>query len=284
VYHSPNYILPATLRCPSVVTVHDLAFLDRSVHRLRSHLYLSVLATFAIKRATRIICVSDFTARELTARFPSAAGRIRVIGEGVGEGFCPQPAASVQRFRRRFGLVDPYVLFVGTMEPRKNIARLIDAFSNAVAGHAFPHRLVIAGGSGWMNGSVGAAYEASRVRDRIHFAGYLPEEELAAAYTGADVFAYPSLHEGYGLPPLEAMACGTAVLTSSTTSIPEVVGEAAALVDPSDGAALAEALVSLLRSPTLRQHLADAGIARAELFRWADVARRTVDVYREAAG
>jgi glycosyltransferase involved in cell wall biosynthesis len=284
VYHSPNYILPAALRCPSVVTVHDLAFFDRSVHRLRSYLYLSVLATMAIRRATRIVCVSDYTRRQLVARFPSASERVRVIGEGVDARFCPQPEAAIHRFRRRFGLVDPYVLFVGTIEPRKNIPRLIEAFSAAVAGHAFPHRLIIAGGKGWMNGAVRAAYDASPVRDRIYFAGYVPDDQLAAAYAGADIFAYPSLHEGYGLPPLEAMACGTPVLTSNVTSIPEVVGDAALLVDPLETAQIADGLASLMRNRMLREDLAEAGIERARQFSWADVAARMIEVYREAAG
>ncbi len=284
VYHSPNYILPAALRIPSVVTVHDLAFFDRSLHRLRSHIYLSVLATFAIRRATRIICVSDYTAGQLVARFPAVSGRVRVIGEGVSPRFRPQPELAIQRFRRRFGLVDPYVLFVGTIEPRKNIPRLIEAFSTAVAGHAYPHRLIIAGGTGWMHGPVRAAYGASPVRDRIHFAGYLADDELPAALAGADVFAYPSLHEGYGLPPLEAMACGTAVLTSDATSIPEVVGDAALLVDPLDTVALTDGLTTLLRNRMLRGELAEAGITRARRFSWEEVAGRTIDVYREAAG
>jgi glycosyltransferase involved in cell wall biosynthesis len=283
VYHSPNYILPAALRCPSVVTVHDLAFFDRSVHRLRSHLYLSALATFAIRRATRIICVSEYTARQLAARFPGATERVRVIGEGVHPRFRPQSSEAIQRFRRRFGLVDPYVLFVGTIEPRKNLPRLIEAFSAAVSGHAFPHRLLIAGGSGWMNGPVREAYNNSPVRDRIYFTGYLPDDELPAAYAGADIFAYPSLHEGYGLPPLEAMACATAVLTSDVTSMPEVVGDAAMMVDPTDTRAIADGLSSLLRSRSLRDELTDAGRARASAFSWGDVARKTIDVYREAA-
>jgi glycosyltransferase involved in cell wall biosynthesis len=282
-YHSPNYILPAALRCPSVVTVHDLAFFDRSVHRLRSHLYLSVLATLAIKRATRIICVSEYTARQLAARCPGTANRVRVIGEGIDRRFRPQPELAIQRFRRRFGLVDPYVLFVGTVEPRKNVARLIESFSAAVRGHAFPHRLVIAGGRGWMNREVQRAYDDSPVRDRIYFTGYLPEDQLAAAYSGADVFAYPSLHEGYGLPPLEAMACGTAVLTSNVTSIPEVVGDAALMVDPRATTSMTDALMSLLRSRTLREEFVAAGLARARQFSWQNVASRTIEVYREAA-
>ena len=283
VYHSPNYILPLRLRCPSVVTIHDMAFFDRKLHRLRSHLYLSVLATAAIRKATRIICVSDFTRRELLRKFPGVAEKTRVVREGVNPAFAPQRDAAVDRFRRRFGLVDPYVLFVGTIEPRKNLPRLIDAFSAAVAGHRFPHRLVIAGGNGWKDEPVRRAYRASPVRERIHFTGYIPDEELPAAYSGADIFIYPSTHEGFGLPPLEAMACGTPVITSNSTSLPEVVGDAAITVNPYDTGALTKAIQGLAADRQRRECLSHAGLARAASFSWDDAALRTIEVYREAA-
>ncbi|HET6614534.1 MAG TPA: glycosyltransferase family 1 protein [Dehalococcoidia bacterium] len=284
VYHSPNYILPLRLRCPSVVTIHDMAFLDRRLHRLRSHLYLSVLATAAVHKATRIICVSEYTKREMVRRFPSSEAKARVIGEGVEPAFVPQSRGAIDRFRRRFGLVDPYILFVGTIEPRKNLPRLIEAFSAAVAGHAYPHRLIIAGGSGWKDEPVRRAYRASAVRERIHFAGYVSDDELPAAYSGADVFVYPSLHEGFGLPPLEAMACGAPVITSNVTSLPEVVGDAAITVNPRDTNDLTDALRRLMANATLRAELSAAGRARAADFSWQDAAARTISVYEEAAG
>jgi glycosyltransferase involved in cell wall biosynthesis len=283
IYHSPNYILPLGLRCPSVVTVHDMAFLDRSLHRLRSHLYLSLLATAAIHKASRIICVSEFTRQRLIERFPSVAWKTRVVREGVRPSFRPQCDRAVERFRQRFGLKDPYVLFVGTIEPRKNLPRLIRAFSAAVGGHAFPHRLVIVGGSGWKNSEVHCAYADSNVRERIHFAGYVDDSELPAAYTGADAFLYPSLHEGFGLPPLEAMACGTPVITSDATSLPEVVGEAAITVNPHDTDALTCALQRVLGDRSLREALSAAGRERASSFTWETAAAQTIDVYKEAA-
>jgi len=269
VYHSPNYILPLRLRCPTVVTVHDLAFMDRSVHRLRSHLYLTVLTTLALRRATRIICVSRFTRDRLIERFPETEARVRVVSEGVGPAFVPQQTDVVERFRRRYGVTDPYVLFVGMIEPRKNLARLIHGFGQAIGRAGTSHRLLIAGGSGWRNADVRAAYEASPVRERIHFLGYLPEEDLPAAYSGADVFAYPSFYEGFGLPLVEAMACGTAVLTSAVASIPEVVADAALTVDPRDQVEITAALVSLLSKRALRDRLAEAGLRRAGRFSWA---------------
>ena len=283
VYHSPNYILPLAVSCPTVVTIHDLFYLDAALHRLRSHLYLTVLATQAIRRATRIICVSAYTRDRLLERFPEAAARVRLVGEGVDPRFRPPAPEAVARAREAVGFDEPYVLFVGTVEPRKNLPRLIRAFGTAVGRGRLPHRLVIAGGQGWKDGPVREAYESSPVKGRIRLAGYVADDLLPAVYGGADVFAYPSQAEGFGLPPLEAMACGTAVLTSATSALPEVVGEAALLVDPQDEAAIAEGLERLLSDAGERRARAEAGLRRAAAFSWERTAEETLAVYREAA-
>jgi len=283
VYHSPNYILPLALGCPTVVTVHDLFYLDSSLHRLRSHLYLTTLANAAIRRANRVIAVSAYTRKRIVQRFPAAAGKVRVVGEGVDARFQPPGAAAVEELRNRLGLCFPFVLFVGTIEPRKNLARLIGAFEQAVTRAGLPHHLVIAGAAGWKDGPVWNAFESSPVRERIHMLGYLSDADLPTAYGAADVFAYPSHAEGFGLPALEAMACGTAVLTSSTTSLPEVVGDAALMVDPLDRDAIARGLERLLSDASERRALAQAGIERAATFSWDRVAEQTMAVYAEAA-
>lgn len=284
VYHSPNYILPLALRCPAVVTVHDIAFLDRSLHRLRSHLYLSALTRRALNVSRRIICVSAHTGDLLAARFPSTRERIRVIGEGVDERFRPQPDSVVQEFRERFGLDRSYVLFVGTHEPRKNLDRVIQAYELAVQRTGTEHLLAIAGVRGWKDEAAQRALHSSPARDRIRLLGYVPDELLPAAYSGADAFVYPSLLEGFGLPPLEAMACGAPVLTSNSTSLPEVVGEAALTVDPLDVEEIAKGLQRLMCDAELRVALAAAGRRRSERFRWDRVAEQTMAVYAEAAG
>ncbi len=284
VYHSPNYILPLAIRCPSIVTVHDMAFLDRSLHRLRSHLYLSLLTLLALRKAKRVVCVSGYTRDRLVERFPWTASKARVIGEGISSRFAPQAAPEVASFRARHGIERPYVLFVGTIEPRKNLPRLLRAFERVVLEEGVPHELVVAGGNGWKNDEVWATWNGSRVRERLRFAGYLDERELPAAYSGADVFAYPSLHEGFGLPPLEAMACGTPVLTSNTTALAEVAGTAAATVDPGDERALADELGRLLTDGDRRRVLADQGLDYTRRFRWDRVADEMMALYREAAG
>ncbi len=283
VYHSPNYILPLAVGCPTVVTVHDLFYLDSSLYRLRSHVYLTVLANMAIRRATRVICVSDYTRQALARRFPAAADKVRVVGEGVDARFRPASSGAIADFRERLGLGFPYVLFLGTIEPRKNLAPLIRAFERAVASARLPHHLVIAGAAGWKDGPVWSAYESSGIRDRIHLIGYLSEDDLPTAYSAADVFAYPSHAEGFGLPALEAMACGTAVLTSNTSALPEVVGESGLLVDPLDEEALARGLQRLLCDRAEREARSESGIARAATFNWSRVAEQTMAVYAEAA-
>lgn len=283
VYHSPNYILPLALVCPSVVTVHDLAFLDPSLHRLRSRLYLTSLTKRALAKATRIICVSSYTRERLAERFPATVDRIRVVGEGVDERFQPQPEAAVQSFRVHHGLDRPYILFVGVLEPRKNLERLVRAYEVAVRRSGAPHELVLVGAPGWKEQGVLRMIEGSLLRNRIRLLGYLPERFLPAAYSGADVFVYPSLQEGFGLPPLEAMACGVPVLTSDATSLPEVVGGAALCVDPFDVEAIASGLEVLLGDPALRAAMAEKGRRRAEEFRWSNVADQTLGVYAEAA-
>jgi glycosyltransferase involved in cell wall biosynthesis len=283
VYHSPNYILPLAVRCPTVVTVHDLAFLDASLHRLRSHLYLSTLTTLAARHADRVICVSQHTYEQFIDHFPDAADRARVVTEGVGPSFTRQPADAVERFRARHKLPERYILFVGTFEPRKNLARLVDAFEKAVRATDAPDHLVLCGGTGWKNDDVFARIDASPVRDRIRVLGYLADEELASAYSGCSLFAYPSTSEGFGLPPVEAMACGAPVLTSDTGALPETVGRSALTVDPFTTDAIADGMIRLLTDEALRHELVAAGRARAGLLSWDAVAERTLAIYEEIA-
>jgi glycosyltransferase involved in cell wall biosynthesis len=283
VYHSPNYIVPATLKCPIVVTVHDTSFLDPRLQRLRSHLYLRTLTALAVRKADRVICVSQHTLDDFRTRFPKAAHRARLVTEGVSPRFRPGDPSAVERFRVAYGVPERYMLFVGTFEPRKNLDRLVAAYERAIRLTDAPDHLVLCGGSGWKNGSVFERIEDSSLRKRIHVLGYVPDSELVAAYSGCSVFAYPSLAEGFGLPPVEAMACGAPVVTSAAASLPETVGGAARLVDPLDIASMADGLAEVLSDEVLRKTLVEAGFVRAAALSWDCVAAQTLGVYEEVA-
>jgi glycosyltransferase involved in cell wall biosynthesis len=283
VYHSPNYIVPLALRCPVVVTVHDTVFLDPQLQRLKSHLYLKTLTSLAVKKADRIICVSQHTLDAFCEHFPNAQSRACLIGEGVSPALKPADPLAVRRFRQAHGLPDRYILFVGTFEPRKNLARLVAAYEQAIRLTDAPDHLVLCGGAGWKNADAFERIERSPLRERIHVLGYVEESELASAYTGCSVFVYPSIEEGFGLPPVEAMACGAPVVTSNRTSLPETVGGAARLVDPFDVESIADGVAELLVDEEARRRYVSAGFARAGEMSWDAVAIRTLALYKEVA-
>jgi glycosyltransferase involved in cell wall biosynthesis len=284
VYHSPNYTLPLALPCPGVLTVHDLAFLRGGLHNRRLELYLRMFTSIGVRRASRIICVSESTRSDLEYRYPGTAARTTVIYPGLDAHFQDRPGdADIAAFRLEQGLEGPYVLFVGAIEPRKNLPRLVRAYERAVAEAGVPHDLVICGPLGWRYGRSLRAIEESPLRSRIRRMGYLRDSILPLLYAGADALVYPSLFEGFGFPPLEAMGVGTPVVTSNVSSMPEVVGEAAVTVSPSDVDSIARGIVTVLTNPGLAHDLRDAGTARAREFTWERCGRETIEVYRRAA-
>ncbi|HET8630450.1 MAG TPA: glycosyltransferase family 1 protein [Thermomicrobiales bacterium] len=279
-YHAPVNVLPPALPCPGVVTVHDVAFLAHpEAFRPAKRRYLTLMTGLSARRAARVIAVSGHTRDELVRRLGVPAGKVRVVYNGVDPAFRPLPAAEVARFRAARGLPARTVLYLGTLEPRKNLRGLLDAFARLDAGNDVG--LVVAGAKGWLYDDVFAAVEQLGLGGRVRFVGHVPGEELPLWYNAADVFAYPSLYEGFGLPPLEAMACGTPVVTSATSVLPEVVGDAGLLADPRDPADLATALARALGDAGLRRHLRERGPARAATFSWARAAAETLAVYDE---
>jgi glycosyltransferase involved in cell wall biosynthesis len=284
VYHSPNHVLPLTLACKSVVTVHDLGFLDRGLFNFRRYAYLNALTRPAIKKADLIICISEFTKRELETKFPSTRGKTRVVYQGLDDRFAfPPNENDVAEFKRDRGL-GPFVLFIGAIEPRKNLARLIQAFGRAVQNENLPHELILCGPPGWRNDAVKKAWQSSPVRNRVRFMKYVPNEEVPLWYAAADALAFPSLSEGFGLPVLEAMACGTPVVTSDYSALPELAGDAAVLVSPRSAHSIADGLVKVLTDRPLAQDLSARGLERSRLFTWKTAADQTAAIYREALG
>ena len=286
VLHSMGYAQPIACGAKTVVTVHDLAFLlfPRTFNRL-NRLYLSLLTRLSVRRADRVIAVSSNTKNDIVRLLGVAPDKVVVVHHGVEPIFRKiSDTSEIESFKRRRGLPDRYVLFIGTLEPRKNIQTLLVAFANLKKRSNVPHKLVIGGARGWLWNEILATIERLELQQDVVLPGYLPLDEEPLWYNGADLFVYPSLYEGFGFPALEAMACGTPVVTSNSSSLPEVVGDCGVLVDPTRPDELTEAIYRLLVTPSARGELSDRGLERAKSFSWSRAAERTIGVYRECYG
>jgi glycosyltransferase involved in cell wall biosynthesis len=271
---SPNNTGPLTVG-HQICTIHDLIPLEHpewfSAQFSAWYRYLLPRLT---RRAAHLIAVSEYTKQRLQELLRIPESRITVIPNGVDPAFQPASPDRVERARTALGVgPGPYLLCVGSVEPRKNIGRLLEAWRMAQSRVAEDVTLVVAGGAGASR--VFSEVLLGELPARVRFTGYVPDEHLAALYTGAAAFIYPSLYEGFGIPPLEAMACGVPVITSHNTSLPEVTGGAAMLVDPREPEAMAEAVVALFRNEELRRELTVKGLARAAGYSWESVARET---------
>jgi glycosyltransferase involved in cell wall biosynthesis len=281
VLHGVHYELPlrGTGGLAQVVTVHDLTLVTHAEwHEPSKVWYFRRAMRHAVAAAERVLCVSAATARDATRHLGVPPERIDVTP--LGTDLAPATEAAVHDLRDRLGLTGPYLLGLGTLEPRKDLPTLVRAFAT-LAGE-LPHTLVLAGLAGWGSGALAEAVAASGVADRVLLPGYVPEADKAALFTGADLFVYPSRYEGFGLPVLEAMACGVPVLTTTGGSLPEVAGDAALLVDPGEPDLLAGAMARLLGDPAARARLARRGRARAAAQTWERCAALTADAYRRA--
>jgi glycosyltransferase involved in cell wall biosynthesis len=280
-----GFELPGAGSTRLVTTVHDLIPLRFPRLTPRRHRWaVRLLLPGALRRATRVIAVSEATRAEVLARFGLPAEKVRVVPEAAPPAFgVPVPAAAA-RVRARYGLEGPYVLFVGLLEPKKNLAGLLDAVARLVRSGAWGDtRLVLAGAPGWGLEDLPGRIAGLGLDSIVRRLGPVPEADLPALYAGALAFVFPSLWEGFGLPVLEAMAAGTPVVASGRGALPEVTGGAALLVEPEAGA-LAEALGAVLADKALRERLREAGLARAQAFSWERTARETMAIYREAVG
>jgi glycosyltransferase involved in cell wall biosynthesis len=282
VFHGTMNVLPRWLPCPGVVTIHDLAFLRWPEQvPVRRYRYLATAVRAAAKRAARVIAVSESTKRDVVELLGVDPARITVTYLGVDARFRPSSAAELAAFRERAHLHRPYVLAVGNLEPRKNLPALLRAFARLAS--EIPHQLVLVGAEGWLTGEIHMTVERLRLGDRVRMTGFVEDDELPAWYGGADLFVYPSLYEGFGLPVVEAMACGTPVVTANASSLPEVAGDAAVTVEPRDDDTIAAGMRRVLSDATLARALRGRGRERAESFTWERTAKQTVAVYREVA-
>ena len=279
--HYPSGMGPL-FPCPRLlVTVHDLIALRRPEWFLPGHArYYRWAATRGVRRAVRIVADSQHTARDLEELLAVPADRVDVVPLGVSARFSPRTRDEQAQARRALGLPERFLLFVGTHEPRKNLGRLVRAWES-VSGE-IEEDLVLAGRRGWRCEGLLDQCARSPHAARIHLPGHVAEEQLPALLSSATAFVWPSLYEGFGLPPLEAMACGTPVITADSSSLPEVMGDAALLVAPRDIEALAEALRRVCLQAALHEALREQGLARAAQFTWENTARLTLDSYARA--
>ena len=297
ILHAPDFVLPPT-RARTIVTIHDLSFLvypECAAPGMAR--YLASAVPRGLRRANIVLADSHATRQDLVRLLAIDPTRVVVVYPGVGARFRPLPPQTIAPVRQRLGLPERFLLFVSTLEPRKNVVRLLEAFAQFDAGRTTndeqdpqhqaqtpdqlsPYQLVIAGRRGWLYQEIFAAIERLRLRDRVRILDFVDDNDLPALYNLAWAFVYPSIYEGFGLPALEALACGTPLLTADNSSLPEVVGDAAVLVPADDVGAIAAGIARVVNDAALRARLRVAGPLRARAFSWEQAARLVLTCYQ----
>jgi len=282
IFFFPNFVKwPLRKNAKSVIVVHDLGFLlcpqylrARTTHLLNRHLARS------IKNCTHIITVSENTKKEILAHYPVTESKISIITPAVATDVFNAIAQPIDAtIIEQYQLNKPYLLFTGTLEPRKNIIGLLNAYAQLPCALQEQYSLVLAGGKGWLDHEIHEKLAQLSHLD-IRCIGYVPDDHLPALYRGASIFVYPSFYEGFGMPPLEAMACGAPVITSCTTSLPEVVGSAGLLIDPEQTQSLVDAMILVLTDPTLAATLRKEGLQQAKKFSWQTSAEQLLAIFQ----
>ncbi len=282
--HALAFVAPIAAPCPFVVTVYDLSFLRYpEAFRPFNRWYLSRFTAHSVKRARAVITISESTRQDVINFLGVPPEQVHTIYCGVDPTFQPLPEAEIAAFKKKEGLPDAFALYLGTLEPRKNVDGLIRAYALWRERDPTAPPLVVAGGKGWYYAKIFELVEQLNLGQHVYFPGYVPQAVLPYWFNAATFFVYPSHFEGFGLPVLEAMACGTPVITSTVSSLPEVAGTdgTASLVDPTDTQALAETMAHLMANPDLRAVMSERGLARSTQFRWEKTARETVAVYKK---
>jgi len=279
--HSPAALAPCKSSLPVIVTIHDL-YTFRSPHSftLWQKYSFNYWLPKVIAAAQRIIAISNFTKNEILSFFPKTAeGKIAVIYEGANKRYAKIGREKIDAFKIKYNLHKPFLLSVSTIEPRKNLPNILSAFS--LIKDKIGHDLVLVGQYGWKSKQIYNLIHEKKINDRVKFLGFIPIEELPSAYNSADLFIYIPSYEGFGLPPLEAMACGCPVIVSDVASLPEVVGDAAIKVDPQDVEQLAQTIKSVLMDNAALKKFSIQGIARSKVFSWERCAKQTLEVYKD---
>ena len=284
-FHGTNYEVPLWSKRRSVLTIHDLSILlHADTHQAnlarRARRRLPVMA----RSASMIITATECVRREISEHLHVKADRIRVTPYAPRTGFQAMPAEQSNQRKRRLGIEDEFILFVGTVEPRKNLLTLVRAFDQILRQTSRRPQLVVVGAEGWLMDELFAFIKQSAIGDRLRLTGYLDDEDLRGLYSSCRVFVYPSIYEGFGLPPLEAMACGAPVIAGNIATFQETLGGAAQLVEPHDVEALATSIIEILDNEDRRRTLSRRGLEQAAKFSWERTAELTLEVYREVLG
>lgn len=285
VFHATYQRLPAYYDLvPYIGSLHDIFYLSQpEMGSQRTRERWQARYRDVAERSRLVMTLSEFSKNEIVRLLGTPSGNVRVVPLAAGPGYVPRDERSVAALRSRYGLERPYILYGGGFGRRKNVVGALRAFARALPRLPQDACLAISGTGGPMEGAARAFVESAQIADRVKFLGFVADEDYPGLMTGSVLYFFPSLLEGFGLPALEAMACGAPVVTSSTTSLPEVCGDAAVLVDPCDDAAMGDALVEVARNASLQAALREKGLERAKLFTWRRVAEMMVGLYREAA-
>ena len=285
-FHTPHYVLPVLTPCRSIVTIHDCIHLIFPQY-LRNRLVYAYARTMfwtAVHRASRILTVSEASKNDILRFFDVPSERVTVIYNAIDNRFYEEPTdEQIARVRERYQLHDRFLMYAGNVKPHKNLERLIDAFVLLRKNGLGDVKLLITGSEISRYATLRRAVHRHNLHKHVRFLGYQSEETLAALYRLADVFVFPSLYEGFGLPPLEAMASGTPVVVSNVSSLPEVVGDAGLLVNPYDPQAIADGISRVLVDKKLREELSARGVVRARAFSWPESVKRIRQIYQEVA-
>lgn len=285
--HFFNYIVPPSVHGKTVVTVHDMVIKAYpETVRFRTRQMLNIGLEKSMKRADIIVTDSEFSKTEIAKYYPAYSHKVRVVPCGVNlEKFHPvSDNAVIEKTKKNLGISGEYFLYLGTIEPRKNLERLITAYAIFVKRYENPPKLVLAGGKGWLCDGIYNKVHELGIEDYIQFTQYVPSEDMCPLMNGALSFLFPSVYEGFGMPPLEAMACGTPVLTSSEASLPEVVGDSAVIVDAYDIISIANGIERLYNYENLRKKLSHKGIEQSKKYSWENSAEMLYNIYCEAVG
>lgn len=281
-FHGTNFELPLWSRRRTVLTIHDLSALRYpELHRPRQARRARVRLPLAVKLARAIITPTDAVKREVCSRFRLKSEKVTAIHEAPRSMFRPLPADETFEIRQRFGIEDDFLLFAGTLEPRKNLLTLFKAFDQILRHTAWRPQLVVAGGEGWLMDETFSFLKESGINEHLRLVGYLDDEELRALYSSCKAFIYPSLYEGFGLPPLEAMACGAPVIASRIAALQETLSEAAILIEPVDVDGLARAIIGILENEVARQTMSSIGLKHVSRFSWEKAAALTYEIYHQ---